>query len=240
MAILFIFLILENILEKFIPFLNFFDEVLTIFSLVLLVIFRNKLVINRNEIIMLVSFMITIIIGIISNLLAGVRVVPIAVIKDIIQISKFFIIYMFGTSYLYKGITRVAFRRISCFSKAYLVILLIFGLASQFIDLGMTGDKRYFIYSYAFLYSHETFLVSAVIIMISVLLAQNDIKNKYYIIAGFCVLLLTMRSKAIIFMLVVISMEILGQRYDFITKGSQFWKKNWAKIILGSVLKLLK
>lgn len=237
MSILFIFLILENILERFVPLLNFSDELITIVAFILICAFSSKIKITKNELIVMISFLITIVIGLLSNLLSGFSLVPIAVIKDVVEISKFFVLYIFATSFLYKGISKSEFKIICDFSKIYIVILFISGIISQFINIGLTNGKRYFIHSFTFLYTHETFLVSSLIILISILLVENDIKNKYFVFMGFSVLILTMRSKAIIFILMVVGLEILWRHQNISLSNTRFLiKHNRSLLIIVAII----
>ncbi len=169
----------------------------------------------------------------------------IAIWKDILAINKFFLVYLFGSIVLQRGIPIRNFQRLVTFSRIYLVVLFFFGLLSQFVDLGMTREKRYFIKSFTFLYSHETFLVSVVVALLAILLVQGDQKNRPYIILGFIVLIFTMRSKAIVFMMVVVGLNIFLRKHSRYNRNL-FLRHHKNKlyilmfIILGVTIFLLK
>jgi len=214
MSILFYFLVFENILERFIPIMKYSDEVLALFSLAVLIIYLPRVKLTWIHVGIISSIILTVLVGVISNFISGVWMPSIAIWKDILAINKFFLVYLFGSIVLQRGIPIRNFQRLVTFSRIYLVVLFFFGLLSQFVDLGMTREKRYFIKSFTFLYSHETFLVSVVVALLAILLVQGDQKNRPYIILGFIVLIFTMRSKAIVFMMVVVGLNIFLRKHS--------------------------
>lgn len=176
MSILFYFLVFENILERFIPIMKYSDEVLALFSLAVLIIYLPRVKLTWIHVGIISSIILTVLVGVISNFISGVWMPSIAIWKDILAINKFFLVYLFGSIVLQRGIPIRNFQRLVTFSRIYLVVLFFFGLLSQFVDLGMTREKRYFIKSFTFLYSHETFLVSVVVALLAILLVQGDQK----------------------------------------------------------------
>jgi len=236
MPILFIFLILENIIERFIPILKFYDEFMTIVALIIIIFSLPRIKFTHNQIGILMGLVVTICLGIFGHMFSGVIISKIAVFKDILALSKFFVIYLFGSVVLKKGISEKDLGSVIFFSKFYLVVLLFFGVVSQFINLNMTYEYRYFIKSYAFLYTHETFLVSSVVAMLAVLILQNKKGNLLFILIGFFVLALSMRSKAIIFMMIVSGLTWFWK--DGTTKNGEkrFNKKNLLLLLSGILL----
>lgn len=229
MAVLYIYLLVENILERFIPFLNYSDEVVTLYLLIRTLFTRRRFSVNSNGIKIFAFWLATIGIGIVGNLLFEYQKNPVAVIKDILAVSKFFIVYI-CSAYFYRGIRERQFKQICAFSKVYLLILAVCGCLSQFVDMGMTLDVRFGIKSFLFLYSHPTFLASATIIMVTVLYADGSRKNRWYILLGIGVMALTMRSKSIVYIVCILFFDLFLNKRDIHEGVKEFIRKNKIKI----------
>lgn len=236
MTILFIFLILENILERFISILNYSDEIITVLALFALgahFLRESTIKITKYNFRLFLCFLAILTIGIIATMRFSMQKEVIAVVKDILAISKFYIIYLFGVICLNKGIPQKQLKQISLFSKVYTLILFICGCINLIADIGMSIGIRNGIRSYVFLYSHETFLVSTVVIMMAVLIVDNFNKNKVFIAIGFIVLGFTLRSKSIIFILAVIVLEYIVRNNEFSKLKKFFSMKTKIKLILA-------
>ena len=170
--LLFIFLILENILERYIPILGYSDEVITVFLLLALIFRSSRLKYSIVEIGIIFLTFGAILLGWIGNIRSDLPIASSYLFKDALALSKFFIVYIAGFKLFKDGISAQSTQVIIRFSQVYIFLLLIFGLISQAVPLGMTGDIRFSIKSYLFLYSHQTFLVSSVIGMVSVLVGD--------------------------------------------------------------------
>ena len=225
------FLLIENILEKYIPFFNYTDEFITIFAIVGILFQGSKITLNKYERKVLVSVFFIVIIGLMGNLIFGYQESTVAISKDILALIKFFAVYLFCTIRFKRGISQKALAKIEKISALYCLILAFFGIVSQFINLGMTNDRSIFgLKAFVFLYSHETFLVSAVVIMVSVLISCGIRRNRYGILSGVIVLLLAMRSKAIIFVTVFTGMYVFFHRKKSIER---FIKKHKANLVIA-------
>lgn len=212
MGLLFIFLILENIFERFFPILSYTDEVITLVCLVLLVVKLPHARMHRYYLKIFLWFLGVLLIGLFSTLIYLVQVSPIAILKDILAISKFFIVYIYSAVFMSEKNTSKVIRHINMFSKFYIPVLLMFSILNQFINIGMDSGYRGPIKTFAFLYSHSTFLVASVVVMCSLLIAQGFRKNFNVLICAAIVLTFSMRSKAFIYMASIMVLMILIRR----------------------------
>ena len=235
-VLIFAFLLVENILEQYIPFLNYTDEIIAIFSIVGIFFKSTKITINKYEKKILASVGILVVIGVVGNLMFGYQTSIIAIVKDLLALVKLFVIYLFCTIRFKRGISPKTLGKIEKISCFYCLVLAIFGVVSQFVNLGMTNARSIFgLKSFVFLYSHETFLVSAVVIMVSVLISCGIKRNKYGILAGLIVLLLSMRSKSIIFVTVFVGMYIFFNGKESIERIIKKHKVNLAIVLICMV-----
>lgn len=224
--ILFEFIIFQNVLLKFIPIFGKIDEVILGILIILSLIkiakehnkCKNKVYIRRTlfykEEINIAKYMgLFLISGIFSTIALNIQPIKIAILKDILAISKFFIFYLTAL-YLSSEIDKEKLlKSISKRIRIYLYIIFIFGVINLFFDIGMSQGTRYGIRYYSFLFTHPTYLVLATILMLSILKANSiEKKNKYAEFSALMILSFTLRSKALIFIVIYLLVEILGDK----------------------------
>lgn len=74
----------------------------------------------------------------------------------------------------------------------------------------MSSDIRYGIRSYKFLYQHPTYLVSAIVIFLCVILSDNRKKfDNFIIFESIAILFFTLRNKAFVFILGYFFMKLV-------------------------------
>lgn len=96
-------------------------------------------------------------------------------------------------------------------TKILIIIIFMCGILNLFIDLQMGGEIRYGLRCYQFYYTHYTFLVASTVFMLSIMLYKNSFYNKYSIMC-LLILLFTLRSKAIVFVLIYIMLSIYKKK----------------------------
>ena len=208
MVMFFIFLILENIIEQYVPFFRYFDEIITILltSICLLSFFKSKRTYRGSRVVGYIS--IVILIGIVSTITYNIQKETIAIVKDILAFSKFFVAYFFSLNFMKKRISCKKYCCMISFCKLYIVILVFFAILNQFFDIGMDAGYRWKIKTFQFLYSHSTFMVASVVIIITILIADGKNKNRIYIFMGLLVLIFSGRMKAYIYIVTFLGLNI--------------------------------
>ncbi|MCX0356108.1 hypothetical protein LI064_16480, partial [Clostridium perfringens] len=93
----------------------------------------------------------------------------------------------------------------------YISVIFIFCILNLFFNIGMDHGKRLGIKVFTFLYPHPTYLVFSIVIMLTILIASNKKNKNIYIFLGMLILLSTFRSKALIFVLAYILINIYYQ-----------------------------
>ena len=204
--ILFLIFISINIWGIYVPFSNYYDEFITFYSICLLLFIPNK---KKNdtkyEKLMVKCFMCVFLIGLFSTLRYHIQPHYSGIFKDCIAVSKFVICY-------YAFFTRISDKKKSIISKSvvnmskfFIITIFSFALINLIIHSNiLTNGDRYGLPIYKFLYSHETFLVSALVCMIAVIIANNPLKNIFYIVLGIVSILLTLKSKPILIVLFIV------------------------------------
>lgn len=198
--IFFIFIITENIYQRYVPGLNYFDEAITIIAGLLLLCNYKKTIYRQNhESKILRCTFIIILIGACSSIIYKIQPEFSGIWRDALAIVKFPICYCGLTLFMRKHKFSQSQESVIIFCRMYLSILLVCGLYNLFhYSPELSNGMRYGFPLYSFLYTHNTFLVVAVLSMLSILLSDGMKRNKIYILFGLLVLVLTFRSKAFV------------------------------------------
>ncbi|MCC2844792.1 MULTISPECIES: hypothetical protein [Clostridium] len=222
MYILFIFLVTENIIERFIPSISWFDEVITIILFILTIINFVKYPIQKKSYLRIYIYLIfLIIIGLAGNYIYDIQKSPIAIIKDIVALLKFFIVYIYAERYISLKKSQKIIKKILKFVRIYLIFLMIFAIINQFTNIGMDSGYRGVIKTYMFMYSHSTFMVASVIAVSSILIGDGIKKNWLYLCMATIILCFSMRAKAFIYIITVsILYIVVNGKYHFINHHS--------------------
>lgn len=226
MVILFIFLIMENIMEKYIPILGYFDEVITIamFCLLIFKCFYGR--IHKSSLIILRCHGLLLLIGLLGSLIYQVQISKIAIAKDIMAVSKFFIVYVYAREYIKIRNPQKQLKQIEVFMKGYTIILFVFSAVNQFFNLGMDSGMRGPIKTYMFLYSHTTFMVASVVVINVLFLTMRFKKKRLYLLMTFVVLIASMRIKAYIYIVSVCLLYFLFKRHNGVKQNRAYRQNN--------------
>lgn len=227
-SILYLIILLSNIIEQKLSFVNYIDETIAIISMFYILI-NFKVYIHDSSLAKItIALLFVCIIGVLGNLFFKFQDNNIAIAKDMLAMAKTPIIAM--ALIIRKKISKndvlddkilISTQKIS---KIYLCILFVFGLLSLFDNtLGLTYDLRYGIYSYKFLYSHPTFLVYAVVIISVNLMAKSQEASIYvYQSMVIFLLIISMRDKAFAYALLLFIILIL-KKFDINTIKARYF-----------------
>ncbi len=204
--VLFEIFLFQNCFVYIFPIFNNIDEACTLLLLILTICalmnkFRKKVLFSIEKKITWFMF-IFMIIGALSAVIFKIQPEKSAIYKDAFNIIKFPVFYICALV-LSNGLnkkrllTSVAKR-----SRIYIMIIFIFSIINIFFEIGMNIDVRYGLRSYKFLFSHSTYLVSSMVIMMCVIIADQHKKSDLiFIIESIIILILTFRNKAFVFIL---------------------------------------
>ena len=214
LTIQYVFLLVFNLITSKVN-LSYFDELLfllLLFVSIVITIKNKKIMMSRTFICIAKYFLVILFIGLLSNICFNYCNNTIIIIKDIIINFKFIFTYLLGTYIFCNYKSKRLYRNILSISKIYLIIIFIFGIISMFANIGMGSDLRFGFRSYKFLYSHYTFLVFNVIILLSVISTSK--KCLFYDIIGIVILIMTLRTKALMFATGYIFMKFATRKFN--------------------------
>lgn len=214
--ILFEIVIFQNVFLQYFNLFRYVDEVIMIVLLSLLSIsfIRKKFTfsISENDKKVILFFFIYLGIGIISSIVYKIQPQKIAVLKDILATSKMIICYisiLLLTDMVDKDmLSESVYKR----SKIYIVILFIGAIINLIFETSMTASMRYGLRSYKFLFTHETYLVSSLVLLIAVIEANRKPKDDdKFILMALIGIILSFRTKGFLFVIAYSLIKLLNK-----------------------------
>ena len=240
-CILYLIILFSNIAEGIVPQVRYADEV---FLFLLLGGAVVKILVagtdldgwNRYDLALAFFLILLLLTGTASSLLYGGETYVTAVLKDVILCSKFFAAYLCG-KLLFLTADRVEiFRRLRKITKILVAVIFACGVLSLFINIGMGDQIRYGLRSYRFLFTHYMFLVYAEAVMTAVLCTGKDEDNRIWIAMSLGTMLLTFRTKAVVFCMIFL-LFFLFERFGktiklryYVLAGAAGLAVSWGKI----------
>lgn len=185
---------------------SYTDEILTAIFLLVCIFNLNKLLKDKNDRKILTYSIILLLIGTISSMYYQYQSIVPSFIDAIFTTMKFIITY-FGVKILYKRRVseKFIFINFNFITKICTGILFLLALHDFiFQPFFQKGDYRYFTESIKLFYSHETYLAFSGIILLIIhcINLKWDKSNLLYMYMISLVILLTLRSKAIGFIII--------------------------------------
>lgn len=188
---------------------TFYDELFVAIVLVYSLLF-NRSKIDKTLFVMYISILM---IGFLSNIMYPIYPSAKSVVVDAFTCLKPITILIFLPFSLNEKEKKSTYTIFLSFARVYIVVTFLFGIISQFFDLGLTAGGRYGISAYTFFYNnHSGFGISVIAAII--ILAASDIRNLiftfYFTIASFT-LLLTTKGVIYSFLLISFLLFIMGR-----------------------------
>ncbi|MBQ8824325.1 MAG: hypothetical protein IJZ64_03745 [Ruminococcus sp.] len=198
---LYLFLLVYNPIHSYLPFGNYADELLCIMlaSCAFIKLGRNNFIIKKDDgSKTLILCILIAVIGFFSNAIYNYASSLSAIVRDTLNTFKFFLTFYCG-EYIFENYkSEKLTKSIIKISKIFIVVIFVFAVVSAFVYIGMGADIRYGIRCYKFIYSHYTYLVFNEALLITAIMCEKKKNHLYYIMSGIT-LLLTLRTKAFLF-----------------------------------------
>ena len=192
-----LYFLLANVCEIFqskFPVVAYYDEFFSlIFLFVILIKGISKKKKEITEIYVLCFFLFFI--GAISNFYAGVQLDKTAILLDILRIFKL-VISCLGFYYLIDKHTASDIVSVLQWpAKIYIILGLVFGILSLFLNLGMRGERRFGFWAFNFLYQNTHVYIMVMIFCLVLIFLQNGYDKKNFIYGIFVLLQMLLSTK---------------------------------------------
>lgn len=201
--ILFYLLLFQDVLQSNISIFKGLDEAIVIIFLIMTIfkILYNRLtIIKKNTLKILLSMCILFLIGIIGNIINDYQPIKYA-IEDIIITFKGFSVYIMALFLLKDIDIKEDFRNLNKHLKIISVSIFSITMLNLIFKFLPSGDYRLGFNTQMIFFSHQTYLASFCVVIISLLAmyTKDDSKNHIYILLLDLVIITTGRTKAIAF-----------------------------------------
>lgn len=195
----FAFIILASTIDFRIPGLNYWDEALLIAVPLYYLVKTRKFSVRRDQLTEWFAIIIFVAIGLVSNLLhPGLQDYPVAILKDVIAAVKFPVLMVL----LAKSRGAVKQEKIihdaARMSKYILWVMALFAAVGYIADIGVYLPEIRIVKCYKFFFSHPTFLVSSIIMMTAVLIADGIKGNRVSLMIAALLIFMSGRTKGYI------------------------------------------
>lgn len=149
--------------------------------------------------------------GLLGNVTRGIQTQPVPILIDLFTCVKF-PIALISACMVFSGSGVALLGIVEGEAKIVIVVLFALGVANLFVDFGMGADPRYGLRaSFMAVFGHPTYLVFACV-GLSVILMADWKRNLPWIFMALAVVALSLRSKGLVYVALVIALLVLFVR----------------------------
>lgn len=203
--------IFQPILQMYVEFVGYTDEMLAFISLVVILVNLCLGRLSKNHLKILVLMIFAIIIGFFSNIFSGLVISNMAIFTDILLCFKVFLVYI-GFQYIFPNIkyNYCGLNILSFFMKIYVLIIFFFALLHLSGIYVMGTEIRYGIRSFQFIFDgagnfNTMFYAPILVLSYSMYTNKNGKKNTIIFISMLLfVWITTLRTRSFCFVIIYI------------------------------------
>ncbi|MCC8073747.1 MAG: hypothetical protein LIO62_06455 [Clostridiales bacterium] len=192
---------------------GYLDEITGVCSILYIVFSRKK--ISRYDILTFLFLVIVVLIGWLSNIVSSLTTDLFSIAVDTVCVTKVISAYFAMKYFLTNEEKQASINMLAPISKLFVIGAFICGILSLFVDLGMTGEKRYGIGSFKFFFPLNFQYIAVYILILGVIVCCNTIpqkiKRRYYFLAIISILLST-KAPALILAFAFVFLSIYFKR----------------------------
>lgn len=194
---------------------SYFDEVLGVLSILIVAYKWNKLYYNDFRALFLL--LITIGMGLFSNLLYGLQYSWVSVAIDVLASVKLIFCFMAVRYALTEREKQIVINYISPIARLFFIFAFAFGLYTQIFDTGMNEEIRYGLKTYKFLFNFNHQYTSVSFFLIGSIISATNItpkKKNFYTFIGTFSILMALKSPALIYTVSFIFLYYYFKKYQ--------------------------
>lgn len=193
---------------------SYLDEAFAIFALGYLLLYNKK--INKYDIITFTLLMVIVFLGLISNWYSGVSTPLKSIGVDLVTQVKVILGFFFMKNFMNDKEKQATIELFVPIAKLFTIAAFLCGTISQFVNIGMTGEVRYGIKCFNFIFNFNfQYIATFLVLLGSIVCSKNitpKVKHRYYFMAVIAIML-NAKSQALIFGLMFISLYYILKKY---------------------------
>lgn len=205
-ALITLFFAFERVIIDYIPAAGYIDELFVIVSCcsAIYIAFFQAEKFTSSEIAALMLTALVIVIGVLGNIVSGIMKSPFLIIVDIISIVKIFISYYWIIGFrMSVEDWDAVIKLLAKLTRAIVIVMLVLMVMTYAFNLPLTGEVRFGIKPYAFLFDTPGNFSKVFYFIIPLLTADlqygNTVYKKIVIAIALFIWVMTLRSRAVAF-----------------------------------------
>lgn len=218
-GVVFLWLIFYNFAEANISLVNYWDELAMFLTLCwgAYSVWKNPRL-QKQEWIDWICLAVLAVIGVLGNVVhPGLQEAKVAMVKDVVALIKFPVIFfVLSRRSVATETQEKIIADIAKISRVIVIVTLVGAIVGYFVDLGFYDAIFRTKPAFKFVFSHHTFFVSSYVMIAAALIAESLKKNRLYLLIICFLLLLSLRTKAYIFIVFLVLFILIGE--DRLTK----------------------
>ena len=194
---------------------GYFDEIIGVLSAIYLIFFRTR--IERRDMYTLIIMGIVVAIGVISNLVSGVSHNYFSIVIDIVAETKLLFAYFAMKYFLNDEEKKATINMLVSLAKLFTIGAFVCSIISLFTDIGMTGEERYGIGSFKFIFSFNFQYIAVYMLFFGILVCNTKMRNKekiYYYAMAIISLVLATKAPPIMFSIIFIGLAFYFKKHE--------------------------
>lgn len=207
---------------------GYLDEVIGVISVFYIILSRKK--IERRDIITIIILAFIVLFGVVSNLLSGINNSLFSIGVDIVAETKLLFSYFALKYFLSDREKQATINMLLPLAKLFTVSSFLCSIVSIFTDIGMSGDERYGISSFKFIFTFNFQYVAVYVLVFGILVCntkmRDNVRITYYVMAIISLILAT-KAPPIMFSIIFVGLAFYFKKHDRVSP---------AVILIGAVI----
>lgn len=207
---------------------SYHDEVIGVVSAVYLIFFRNR--IEKRDMITIITLAVVVAIGLVSNLVSNLTSSLFSIGIDVVAITKLIFGFFALKYFLSDKEKQATINMLLPLSKLYTLASFVCSIISLFADIGMSGEERYGIPAFRFIFFHSHQYVAVYMLVFGVLVCNTkmtDKERRFYYTLAIISLVLATKAPPIMFSVIFIGLSYYFKDHERVSPGI---------VILGAIL----
>lgn len=196
---LFFYLLIGILLNDKNVIFKYSDEIIAIIlSIIIFLQFLHKKI-NKENLIFFITLIFIGLIGFLANFMSEIQKSFFPIVVDYLGVIKIFLTFFGITNFLNIYEKKLFFKKLGLISYIFLLVAFICGIISLFFDIGMSGDYRFGVRSFRFIFKYEHEF--SVFVFSFLLISLSSYINKRY------------KTSALIFAIVLLFLSTKGPSF---------------------------
>ena len=198
------------------------DEILCILCGFYIILLAFKRGIKGSDFALIVLLIICIVWGLIGNAVSRLITDTIPILIDVICLAKMFFPFIIYKQVAHYDKKKLIIKYLTPIAKLTIILGTFFGTISLFVNIGMSGEKRYGIPSFSFIFQNEArygYIIACCLLVIYIAEKKAN-KCKFYAFLSVISMIYTTKGVVYIIVATYLVLSIMWKKSDKLTVGN--------------------